>query len=182
MSDIIEREIKLKLENKNLDELYNELKENGIKFIGEEKEIDIYFNSIYRDFKKTDEALRIRHYNNSDFELTYKSPKIGTITKSREEITVKIPIEQEDNLIKILQKLGFNPVYKVIKNRKYFRDNNFIICLDNVENLGNFIEIELDNGPENELVEYVNKFLAKFNIKANKINKSYLELLVDKNE
>ncbi|ARM75863.1 class IV adenylate cyclase [Acidianus manzaensis] len=183
MSDIIESEIKLKLENKNIDDIFSSLKNDGIEFIGEERETDTYFNSKYRDFKKTDEALRVRQIsNNNEIELTYKGPKIGKISKSREEITIKIKSENMDNLFKILERLGFNPVYKVIKIRKYFRDKKFIICLDRVENLGDFIEIEIDNGTEEELLNYVNSFLYKYNIKGSKISQSYLELLVNKNE
>lgn len=181
---MIEREIKLRIKNLTLDEISEKLILDKIEFLGEEKETDIYFNSMNRDFRKTDEVLRIREIDNGkdkELELTYKGPKFGTSSKSREEIIIKIDQGYEDSLIRILEKLGFNVVYKVIKKRKYFRDRNFIICLDDVENLGYFIEIEINNGTEEELLDYVNKFLRKYNIEAEKVDKSYLELLIDRN-
>jgi adenylate cyclase class 2 len=179
MADIIEREVKLKLESPTLTELYDKLLNDGIQLIKKETEEDIYFNSEFRDFRKTDEALRIRK-TDSGIEFTYKGPKIGKISKSREEITVNV--NNVDNLIKILEKLGFKPVYTVVKNRIFLKDGEFIICLDSVKDLGEFIEIEIPNSTEEKLIEYVNLFLKKYKIRATQIKKSYLELLVSKNE
>lgn len=183
MTAMIEREIKLKIINLSLDEIFKKLKQDNLEFLGEEKEIDIYFNSTTKDFRKTDEVVRIREIDNDEeIELTYKGPKIGTISKSREEITIRIPQKYKDNLFKILEKLGLIPLYKVTKIRKYFRDGNFTICLDEVNDLGSFVEIELPNGSEEELIKYVNSFLNRYSIIAEKIDKSYLELILSKNE
>ncbi|WP_236751384.1 class IV adenylate cyclase [Acidianus sp. HS-5] len=179
MTDIIEREVKLKLESPTLTDLYNKLLGDGIQFIRKETEEDIYFNTEFRDFRKTDEALRIRK-TDTGIEFTYKGPKIGKLSKSREEITVTV--NNTENLIKILEKLGIKPAYTVVKNRIFLRDSEFIICLDTVKDLGEFIEIEIPNSTEEKLINYVNLFLEKYKIKATQIKKSYLELLVTKNE
>jgi predicted adenylyl cyclase CyaB len=141
MADIIEREVKLKLESPTLTELYDKLLNDGMQLIKKETEEDIYFNSEFRDFRKTDEALRIRK-TDSGIEFTYKGPKIGKISKSREEITVNV--NNADNLIKILEKLGFKPVYTVVKNRIFLKDGEFIICLDSVK--GSIFLVVVDPG------------------------------------
>jgi len=45
---------------------------------------DIYFSSPHRDFRKSDEALRIR-IKEDGARLTYKGPKLDSMTKSRLE-------------------------------------------------------------------------------------------------
>ncbi|NON63423.1 class IV adenylate cyclase, partial [Acidianus sp. RZ1] len=138
MTDVIEREVKLKLTNKNIEQILEKLKSEGYT-IDKEVERDIYLNGEYRDFRKTDEALRLR-ITNKGAELTYKGPKMSVRSKSREEITVGIT--DYETMLKILTKLGFNPVHEVQKIRYYIKINNFTICLDKVQDLGDFIEIE----------------------------------------
>lgn len=67
---------------------------------------DIYFNSYLRDFRSTDEALRIR-IKDDGARLTYKGPKLNSQTKSRLELTVEINDPQA--MQKILVELGFRP-------------------------------------------------------------------------
>ena len=65
---------------------------------------DLYFNSPLRDFKASDEALRIR-IKEGGARLTYKGPKLDQTTKSRLERTVKIDDAQQ--MEQILLALGF---------------------------------------------------------------------------
>lgn len=174
----IEREIKIRLIYPNLEELEKKIAEK-FTFINEEHQIDTYYNSPIRDFKESDEALRIRIVNN-EAELTYKGPKLSNKSKSREELTVKI--DNPDVMDKILQKLGFVSVFKVEKIRKNFHGGKFIISLDRVIGLGDFLEIEGINVSEEELTAFVNNFTDEFNIVGEKTLKSYLELLLEKLE
>ncbi len=79
---------------------------------------DSYFNMPVglRDFKKSDEALRIRksiEFQKNNFEknsewyyfLTYKGKKIDNTTKTRQEIELKM--EDGDKMKEILKVLGF---------------------------------------------------------------------------
>ena len=54
----------------------------GATLIGTENHRDLYFNSPLRDFKESDEALRIR-IKEEGARLTYKGPKLDKETKSR---------------------------------------------------------------------------------------------------
>jgi adenylate cyclase class 2 len=112
------------------------------------EEADHYFNLPDRDFAQTDEALRLRRVGPANF-LTYKGPKLDPSTKTRTEIEVPLA-EGEDTAEKTIQlfrSLGFRPVAVVTKKRTVYHAhrNGFSleICLDDVEALGKFVELEI---------------------------------------
>lgn len=146
--------------------------------LGIEKHVDTYYSAPHCDFGETDEALRIRVVDGKYF-LTYKGPKLDRVSKTRKEFEVEI--NDVGTIGNILSSLGFQPVATIVKKRKKYRLGNFSIDLDEVKNLGSFIEIELmvksqDN--HEEKVESIFKFLDKIGIgRASTIRKSYLELL-----
>ena len=76
----------------------------GATLLAVENHHDLYFNSPQRDFKESDEALRIR-IKEEGARLTYKGPKLDQTTKSRLERTVKIDDPQQ--MEQILSALGF---------------------------------------------------------------------------
>lgn len=174
----IEREVKIKLFSPPLSVLLTKLK-NKYTFLGEEIQKDIYYNSPVRDFRQTDEALRIRK-SNGKVELTYKGPKISSQSKSRLEINVEI--SSLEDMDRILQNLGFKKVIELEKTRWNFKVNNYTISLDSVKGLGDFLEIEGIDVDEKNLLNFVNNFLSENEIKGEFTLKSYLELLVEKIE
>jgi adenylate cyclase class 2 len=84
----------------------------------------------------------------------------------------------------ILTSLGFSPIATVTKKRKNYRLGDFLIALDEVRNLGNFIEVEIsaeDAKKYEEKVESIFKFIEKLGLNRNStIRKSYLELMLEK--
>ncbi len=136
---------------------------------------DVYFNSPVRDFKKTDEAFRIRCLNGNYF-LTYKGPRIDSDTKTREEIEVPA----DPGVQEILEKLGFMQAAIVEKTRKVFLFESFTICVDNVLGLGEFVVVETDDYAKKErLFEILEMLGVK---REETITESYLELLERKNK
>ncbi len=144
---------------------------------------DTYYNSPLRDFGKTDEALRIRVQDGKSF-LTYKGAKLDKVSKTRKEFNVEI--DDADSMKNILSSLGFFPVATVTKKRKNYRFEEFFISIDEVRNLGNFIEIEIsaeDSGKYEEKVESIFNFIEKLGItREATIRQSYLEMLLAKNK
>lgn len=161
---------------------------------------DIYINMPegLRDFKETDEALRLRKsiefnkFNDTvgkriNYYLTYKGKKIDKSTKTREEIDVKIDdLEKTRNL---LRQLGFQEIFTVIKERELYefkyKTSQIEALIDYIPILNQyFIEVEcllessenLENSRD-VLFEFLNLFGIK---KEESIRKSYLELIVDK--
>jgi len=148
-----------------------------------ENQADTYYSAPYRDFEKTDEALRIRVQDGKSF-LTYKGPKMDKISKTRKEI--ELTIDNVNAMGEILTSLGFSPVAVVSKKRKNFRLGDLYLSLDEVRGLGDFIEIEIsvkDSRNYEEKVEAIFKLFEKLGIKReSSIRKSYLEMLLEKNK
>ena len=105
-------------------------KNKGVYKISLEHE-DTYFNmpEELRNFKETDEALRLRKSveykkddktgdSNINYYITYKGKKIDSTTKTREEIEVKISDIEDTN--KLLKLLGFREIFTVRKERELY--------------------------------------------------------------
>lgn len=161
---------------------------------------DTYFNmpKELRDFKKTDEALRIRksiefQKINNDLEkkfiksyLTYKGKKIDSLTKSRREL--EINVSDGIQLKEILKSLGFREIFTVKKERELYefdyKENVVEALIDYIPILKEyFIEVEIQVERENELNEareVLFSFLNLFGIeREDSIRKSYLELIAE---
>ena len=176
---MIEVEVKAKISHP--DKIIKLLKTKTI-FLKEIYQEDIYFNAPDRDFRITDEALRIRTSSEGSA-LTYKGPKIGNlIDKTREEISVHINDFKKMRVI--LEKLGFQTVDKVSKKRILFQFNDLSISVDFVEHLGEFIEIESLVNTQNEIEKKrkeILDFLNELEIPLEDCERrSYLELLLNK--
>ena len=111
---MIEVEIKIKIDNK--DEIAEKLENLGFVFVRKKFQEDIYFNGIDRDFRETDEALRIRD-EDGNFFVTYKGPKIDKISKTREEIEVKI--EDKEKMRNAVKECINNQECKVEDNKSH---------------------------------------------------------------
>ena len=195
---MIEVEIKVKISDPN--QVRKRFEENkGIYKISLHHE-DIYFNMPkgLRDFKQTDEALRLRksiEFNKDSPEktqkinyfITYKGKKIDKTTKTREELEVKISeIEEMKNLLKML---GFQEVFTVVKERELyeflFKDVRIEALIDYLPILKqHFVEVELMTESYEDIKNSRNilfQLLEKFGIKEEEsIRKSYLELIAEK--
>lgn len=109
-------------------------------------ESDTYFTSDSHDFKKLDEALRIRSCENrttgeTKAVITYKGPKLDKISMTRKEL--ETGIEDAKVCTEIFTSIGFRPIFPVRKLRRYYHLEQMTACLDQVENLGDFLEIEM---------------------------------------
>ena len=116
----------------------------GAKGKGGVAESDTYFTAPHRDFIKSRECLRIREKNNF-LELTYKGRTTGTMARKKQfwKKEINIPIRCRRKLAEdFLLNLNFRKVADVIKKREIFLLGNTVIALDNIRNLGWFIEIE----------------------------------------
>lgn len=175
---MIEVEIKAKIEN-NI-EAFEKIKEIGGVYSHSEKQHDIYFNGE-RDFKKTDEALRIREVPDGDDLkriLTYKGPKLDTETKTRKEI--EVTVDNTENMIDILVNLGFTPSAVVDKMRRIFTYEDYVISVDKLSKLGYYMEIELVTNDESDIdkiQEDIFNIFEKLGITSGFEKASYLELL-----
>ena len=184
LNNMIEVEIKAKIDDKN--EAFKKINEIGGVYSHSEKHHDIYFNGDNTDFRKTDEALRIRQIpDRDDFKkiLTYKGPKLNGETKTRKEVEVEI--NDTDSMAEILVNLGYKPSAIVDKVRRVFKYEDYTITVDKLNQLGYFIEIESVINDDNDITDVEEKIKGIFNkldITRGFENLSYLELLEKANE
>lgn len=114
----------------------------------ERTEVDRYFNAPHRDFRATDEALRLRRVGESN-RLTYKGPRRDTQTKTRPEI--EVPLADGETAARLTEELllalGFRFVAVVRKQRQIYRFQRYgftlELCRDEVEKAGVFVELEI---------------------------------------
>ena len=148
-------------------------------------EQDIYFNGNDRDFRKTDEALRIRACKDlgTDTEsnaLTYKGPKLGSESQTRKEL--EISFEDPARMKAILSALGYPPVLEVVKLRRMYRLGEITACVDQVDLLGDYLELEklvMDQNDYPEAVRELYEWLSKLGIPKDSLTQySYLEMLL----
>ncbi len=117
------------------------------------EEEDHYFNAPDRDFAQTDEAFRLRCIGSAN-RVTYKGPKQGGPTKTRTEIEIGLApgADIAEQFRRMVQCLGYRPTAVVKKRRTIheFSRDGFAMqaCLDDVESLGRFVEIEIMAEPE----------------------------------
>ncbi|MGL4594694.1 MAG: class IV adenylate cyclase [Thermoguttaceae bacterium] len=114
-------EVEIKYQIAEIDELEAALKSHGVIFGLPFEEMDQFYQHPNRDFRKTDEGLRIRRRFVADradeFFVTYKGPKIDQLTKTRREI--EMPLVEPDLWNQMLLALGFLPAGFVHKFRRH---------------------------------------------------------------
>ncbi|WP_049934550.1 class IV adenylate cyclase [Halalkalicoccus jeotgali] len=144
---------------------------------------DTYYDAPTRSFAETDEALRIRRETRKDTEravLTYKGPLVGENSKTREEH--ETGVEDGEIVGSILDSLGFVPVETVEKDREHFSLGEYVVTLDSIAGLGEFVEVETEV-PEAEIDsarDGVARTVESLGLDpAAEIQTSYLELLLD---
>ncbi len=170
-------EIEIKAKVNSLKEVEKKLLKLNTKFIKEVKQNDIYFGDINL-YKKIGYSfmMRIRKEKNNTY-LTYK----GSKTKKDgiyEEYEFNIDNKKEG--IQMLKAMGLDKIIEVNKERKEYKINNLTICLDNIKELGKYIEIEsLDNKDLNK--KRLKEILNKLDIKKDQIiDKGYISILLEK--
>ncbi len=111
-------------------------------------QVDCYYRHPVRNFAQTDEAFRLRSVGEHNF-LTYKGPKLDTATKSRYEREAPLGdgSAAREACDEILQRLGFEPVAEVRKERQNYHvkrnGQELEVSLDSVIGVGQFAEIEI---------------------------------------
>lgn len=178
-------EVEMKFPSSDFAAIEDRLAKAGASLNEARQEIDHYFNAPDRDFARTDEALRLRRVGLANF-VTYKGPKRDAQTKTRTEIEVPLAdgTAAADNFVRLLTCLGYRPVAVVQKKRRIYhleRDAFPLeVCLDDVEGVGRFVELEI-LAPEERLDKarrVVQDLAATLGLTTSE-RRSYLELLLE---
>jgi adenylate cyclase class 2 len=137
------KEIEIKALLKNKDSVIEKIKALGCTLSNPIKQIDTVYTQIpaktVDEYLKNSHFVRIREKSDGTFILTVKKPlSKEVLTKAEHETEIKNATELERAILL----MGYGVANKVTKHRQTAIYKNFEICLDEVEGLGSFIEVE----------------------------------------
>lgn len=155
------------------------------EFLGTVEQRDTYFDHPQRAFASTDEALRVRAERAvaGDLEpvdrITYKGPRLAGAAKARREVETRI--DGVGAAKDIFEALDFSPVHTVSKTRERHRTEDALVCLDAVDGLGEFVEIEARDVDDIEAAAATTAMLLERLGIADEpeVTRSYLALVLD---
>lgn len=182
---MVEVEVKAALRPEQAGALAGALPALGFAEQGTVSETDRYFNAPDRDFPATDEALRLRTIRPlpdgaAQTRITYKGPKLDAVSSTRREL--ETAVADYETMHALLLALGYRPTVPVRKTRRSFTCGEKTVCLDHVEGLGDFIELEivLPDGTDREAaVQALFALLQTLGIPRCALTReSYLDLLL----
>lgn len=111
------------------------------------RETDTYFDGGMNGIKKSGQALRVRKTvdcatGKEHSSITFKGEKLDKISMARLEL--ETGVENGETAERILRALGFFPVQPiVVKTRKVLKKEDISVCVDDVQGLGSFLELEI---------------------------------------
>jgi adenylate cyclase class 2 len=173
-------EVEIK-ERASVEPLEAELKRRGAVFEKTVTQADVYYNAPHRDFAVTDEAVRLRKQGDRTF-LTYKGKKLDAKSKTRKEVEVEV--SDFARMQDILLSLGFRKTLDVVKERRIYHYKGAEVCLDCIEGLGEFVELELQAENQIDIARKRDELIAlmhELGVEGELIRESYLEMLLAKN-
>lgn len=177
-------EVEIKVSVKNITKIEECLLKNGFIKGAHIKESDYYFDNEVHEIRNNDQALRIRSSYDLDADvkynlMTFKGSKMDEISMTRKEF--EIQIDDADTCMQIFSSLGYKNIYPVIKERQYYHKDCMTACIDQVEKLGCFMELEfiVENESEKDkaLGEIISTIESFGYSKQEIIRKSYLSML-----
>lgn len=166
-------EIELKFKVDNLDKIVNYLESIDCRISNPITQSDSIFVENLENVDSVEGSvwLRIRKTDNT-IELNYKKQS----AKKMESEEIEFEVSDHDKANDFLSALGFKKWVEVNKRRRYTKYKDCNICIDQVERLGDFIELELLVDEKND-VNYEEALLniaKELNIDTNsRINSHY---------
>lgn len=161
------QEIEIQTIIKNPEKAEARLNEVG-KFVKSRKQVDKYFVPPYRDFftkNMPDEYLRVR-YEEGKNHLNYSFLHFGEDGWLKATDEYETLVDKPEVVEEIFNKIGLIPKVTVKKTRKYFDCGDFEVTLDQIEDLGDFMEVEAkkDFGGVDKTRKACEDFLESLNI------------------
>lgn len=179
---MLEVEIKAKLKNKN--EILPKLEKLGCTIKKAKEQEDKIF--IKKELKNFDipvgeNVIRLRKEDDKNILKLKKK-----MADNKASVEIETLVEDEEAISRMLKEMGYKELVFIKKKRKRYSLGRIAICVDNVENLGDFIEVEImtDENEEKkeEALKEIEAFLEKLDIsKEDYENKRYDTLMYELN-
>lgn len=143
------------------------------KFIKEEIKTDIY----YSNQKK---IIRIRKLNNLEKIVTFKKKILDNNHTVEINKEIEFKIDSINNFLTLIKELKFKKLYKKIKKSLIYQTNNLNVEINEIKNLGFFLEIEKIINNQNDIdlaKKEIDNIINQFGLKENIETRPYSELL-----
>lgn len=181
----LEIQTKYSLIEDDVQELRDKLEKSGAKIKDSITQVDEYLSIPGHNPKNVDELLRIRKEGDRYF-ITYKGPiekEIGELRvkpKIDFELTPSISQEEVLKFREVLQNFGYHPMETITKRRQVFELDGLEIAIDDVGEIGNFVEVRANTKEEIDMLE---KLLENLGLSGKiRINEPYIDLLLKRKE
>lgn len=173
---MIEVERKYRVDNTSY--IIKRLGELGYKKTESVHQYDIVFlqkSDSFKTFKVGDPVIRIRKANSLST-LTFKR----AINNDGDTIEHEIKVEPTSEVEEFLLEIGFKPITKIEKVRTEFKLDPITISLDEVTNLGHFVEVEIlcIEGEEEQAKENIAKVAGAIGLDPLRIEKKKYDQLI----
>ncbi|BCR22132.1 class IV adenylate cyclase [Borrelia sp. HM] len=168
---MFEVELKAFIPPKKLKKIFK-LANEKFKFIQETIKKDIYYSN-------KEKLIRIRKFNTSEEIITFKVKSLENDIEINKEIEFKV--DNTENFVCFLEQMDFKILYKKRKKSLIYKKRNINIEINEVENLGSFLEIEKIIYDENELTPAkieIYAIIKELKLQNNIEQKSYFELIL----
>jgi len=180
------KEIEVKAYLRDKIKVLTKIESLGYVFSEPVKQIDtVYARTVgsVEEYLKNDHFVRIREKSDGEYIFTVKVPKVIKENLVKREYETKI-----NNIVELEQSLfvmGYKIANKVVKIRRTAKREDFEICMDSVEDLGDFIEIEKMFSDEkidgDAVLKELQNFLVSFGIDlSDEVKKGYDILMLEK--
>lgn len=143
------------------------------KFIKEEIKTDIY----YSNQKK---IIRIRKLNTLEKIVTFKKKILDNNHTVEINKEIEFKIDSINNFLTLIKELKFKKLYKKIKKSLIYQTNNLNVEINEIKNLGFFLEIEKMINNQNDIdlaKKEIDNMINQFGLKENIETRPYSELL-----
>lgn len=174
MSHFTKKNAEVKVRCEDLSHISNELKSAGAIYIGLDHQIDTYFQ-VHNGY------MKLREGNIENYLIYYEHDKSRSV---RESNIILEKIHPHSNLKAILTK-ALEPLVVVCKHRKIYYKGHTKFHLDEVEDLGRFVEIEVSD-PKTVFSVRMKQVLSYMGILGldheNIVAESYSDLLLRKTD
>ena len=139
-------EIEAKIKVAALEPIRDKLKTLGADFVQSVQQVDTYFMDAHKLLRKNDCGLRIRQQiadGLTSANVTFKGPRTDSLFKSRPEY--ETGIEHVAMMEKIFEALGYYKRLTFKKKRAIWLLDHCEVCLDELTEVGCFVEVEGPN-------------------------------------
>lgn len=171
------REIELKFKIDSVSELVKKLDSLGVLIEKEIEQKDTIYVSDLNNVESVEGSLwlRVRKTNDS-IELNLKKQS----ERKSESQEIEFEVSDYEKANKFLEVLGYKKWVEVNKKRKYAKYNKVNICIDEVERLGSFVELEylIDNEDKKEYESELLDIAKELDIDVTQIVNSHYDTMI----